>query len=177
MKENIVEIVNKGKLGFSKGIKIPAVVGLSIGFLAAFVQALIISAGGPEAYGFCVACHTRDFTNAIVNAFTGQSLGIAPVAGTAISLTFIGVILGGYLSAKKYKEFKVKKGKPLMYIIYLIGGIAVMNFSLLLGACPYRAALRFAYGDMIALIGIVSIAGGVAVGVVLLKYYMNKGGI
>ena len=174
MSEKMKNSIEKGKALFSKGIKIPAIVGICIGVLAAFVQALLIGAGGPEAYGFCVACHTRDFVNAIVNAFTGQSLGIAPFAASAISLTIIGVILGAYFSAKKHKEFKVKKGKPLTYLAYLVGGIAVMNFALLLGACPYRAALRFAYGDIIALIGIFAISGGVAVGVILLKYYMNR---
>ena len=57
-----------------------------------------------------------------------------------------------------------------------MGGIAVLNFALLLGACPYRAALRFAYGDLIALIGILAIAGGVAIGVLILLYTMKRRG-
>ena len=155
-------------------IRVPAFLGFVIGILAAFVQALIFSAGGPEAYCFCVACHTRDLTNAIVNAFTGLSLGLAPFSAITPVLTIVGVLLGGYIASKRKKEFRLKKGSLLSYVLYFLGGIAVLNFALLVGACPYRLALRFAYGDLIALIGILSIAGGVAVGVVILLFYMKK---
>jgi hypothetical protein len=164
------------KYKISKIIKIPAFLGILIGFFAALIQALIISAGGPEAYGFCVACHTRDLVNAFFNAFTGDSLGLAPVSMVTPVLTIIGVIIGGYIAATRNKEFKVKKAKPIIYLLYFLGGIAVLNFALLLGACPYRAALRFAYGDLIALIGILSIAGGVAVGVLMLLFIMKRRG-
>lgn len=158
-------------------IRIPAFLGITIGLLAALDQALLISAGGPEAYGFCVACHTRDLTNAITNAFIETSLGIAPFSATTPVLTIIGVLIGGYIAAKRKKEFRLKKGSLLSYTLYFLGGIAVINFALLVGACPYRLALRFAYGDLIALIGIISIAGGVAVGVALLLFYMKRGGM
>ena len=52
----------------------PLYVGLIIGILAALVQVLLISAGGPEAYGFCVACHTRDVVNDAVNDVAGTKL-------------------------------------------------------------------------------------------------------
>ncbi len=162
------------KYKISKIIKIPAFLGILIGFFAALVQALIISAGGPEAYGFCVACHTRDLVNAFFNAFTGANLGLATISIVTPVLTIIGVIIGGYIAATKNKEFRVKKAKPVIYLLYFLGGIASLNFALLLGACPYRAALRFAYGDLIALIGILSIAGGVAVGVLLLLFIMKR---
>ncbi|MFW9989324.1 MAG: hypothetical protein ACFFC3_11765 [Candidatus Odinarchaeota archaeon] len=163
------------KRKISRIIKIPAFLGILIGVLAALIQALLISAGGPEAYGFCVACHTRDLTNSIFNAFTDAGLGLAGISATVAVLTIVGVIIGGYFAASKNKEFKIKKSTPLMYILYLIGGIAVMNFALLLGACPYRAALRFAYGDIVALIGIISIASGVGIGVIiLLQWYKRR---
>lgn len=164
------------KYKLSRIVKIPAFLGILIGFFAALVQALIISAGGPEAYGFCVACHTRDLVNAFFNAFTGANLGLATISIVTPVLTIIGVIIGGYIAATRNKEFKVKKAKPIIYFLYFLGGIAVMNFALLLGACPYRAALRFAYGDLIALIGIFSIAGGVAVGVLTLLFIMKRRG-
>ncbi|MFX1312597.1 MAG: YeeE/YedE thiosulfate transporter family protein [Promethearchaeota archaeon] len=160
----------------SRIVRIPSFLGIIIGFLAAFIQALLNSAGGPEAYGFCVACHTRDLINSIINALTGTSLGVAGISATVAVLTVIGVIIGGYIASSKNKEFRIKKDKPLMYILYLFGGIAVMNFALLLGACPYRAALRFAYGDLVALIGIMSIVGGVGIAVIiLLQWYKRRG--
>ncbi|MBD3193987.1 MAG: YeeE/YedE family protein [Candidatus Lokiarchaeota archaeon] len=168
-----MEKENQNK-SFLRIIRIPAFLGITIGILAALVQALLINAGGPEAYGFCVACHTRDLTNAVVNAFTGASLGIAPFSATTPVLTIVGVLIGGYIAANRKKEFRLKMGSILSYALYFFGGIAVINFALLVGACPYRLALRFGYGDLIALIGILSIAGGVAVGSILLLFYMKR---
>ena len=165
---------DKGKEIISKLVRMPIFLGLLIGILAAFIQAIVISAGGPEAYGFCVACHTRDLVNAIYNAFFNPDLGLAPISAITPALTIVGVILGGYIAAMKNKEFKIKKTKPLIYFLYFLGGIAVLNFALLLGACPYRAALRFAYGDIVALIGIFSIAGGVAIGVLILLFIYKR---
>lgn len=158
-------------------IRIPAFLGILIGILAALIQSLIISAGGPEAYGFCVACHTRDLTNAIVTAFKSGDLGLAPISAVTPVLTIIGVLIGGYIAAIRKKEFKIKKGSILSYILYFFGGIAVLNFALLVGACPYRLALRFAYGDLVALIGVLSIGGGGAVGSSILLYAMKQGWI
>ncbi|MHA1688324.1 MAG: hypothetical protein ACTSUN_03140 [Promethearchaeota archaeon] len=52
----------------SSMIKIAAFLGISIGILAAFLQCLIISAGGPEAHGFCVVCHARDLISSTFNS-------------------------------------------------------------------------------------------------------------
>jgi len=114
--------------------------------------------------------------NAIYNAFTGDNLGLAPISVATPVLTIVGVMIGGYIAATRNKEFKLKKSKPVIYLLYFLGGIAVLNFALILGACPYRAALRFAYGDLVALIGIISIAGGVAVGVLILLFTMKRRG-
>lgn len=175
-KENKMKM-SEVKDKFSNLARQPWFLGLVIGFLAALVQALLISVGGPPAYGFCVACHTRDLINDIINLIAGEPvLGVAPVSALAIFavLTMVGVFIGGYAAAKVNKEFKIKKSPPLTYLAYLGGGILVLCFALLLGGCPYRAALRFAYGGMIALIGIIAMAGGVFVGVQLLLKKMEK---
>lgn len=166
----------KNERKISQIIKLPVFLGICIGFLAALSQALLISAGGPEAYGFCVACHTRDLINACINDIAGEKiLGLASIGASSIILSMIGVMIGGFMAARLNKEFKIKKSPPLTYLWYFIGGILVLCFALLLGGCPYRSALRFAYGDLIALMGIFSIAGGVAVGVILLLYQVNRG--
>jgi len=158
-------------------LRIPMFLGIIIGILAALIQAILISAGGPEAYGFCVACHTRDLTNRVVNSFSESELGLAPISSITPVLTIVGVMIGGYIAAIRHEEFKIKKGSYINYIFYFVGGIAVLAFALLVGACPYRLALRFAYGDLVALIGILSIAAGVGVGVALLLYRMKRRGI
>jgi len=147
--------------------KNPLYVGLAIGILAAFVQVLLISAGGPEAYGFCVACHTRDVVNVAVNDVFGTKLAVAAISQNAILpvLTVIGVLIGAFVSARYYQEFRTKAGSAVSYIWYLLGGIFFMIFALFMGGCPYRMGLRIGYGDVVALIGVIAIIVGVLVGI------------
>jgi hypothetical protein len=145
----------------------PLYVGLAIGILAAFIQVLLISAGGPEAYGFCVACHTRDVVNDGVTAFAGTKLAVAAISQNALLpvMTVVGVLIGAFASAKYYTEFKTKTGSVVSYIWYLLGGLLFMIFALFMGGCPYRIGLRIGYGDAVALIGLVAIVAGVFVGI------------
>ncbi|NMC05105.1 MAG: YeeE/YedE family protein [Candidatus Lokiarchaeota archaeon] len=152
--------------------KKPVFLGILIGFIAALFQALFISAGGPVAYGFCVACHTRDMIDALWNALFSTALLVAIPMG--IILTMVGVFLGGFSSAKLNKEFKIKKSSIKTYLLYFGGGVAVIIFALFLGGCPYRAALRFGYGDLTALIGILSIIGGVVAGLGIINSRMKR---
>jgi hypothetical protein len=147
--------------------KNPLYVGLAIGILAAFVQVLLISAGGPEAYGFCVACHTRDVVNVAVNDIAGTKLAVAAISQSAILpvLTVIGVLIGAFVSARYYQEFRTKAGSAVSYVWYLLGGLFFMIFALFMGGCPYRMGLRIGYGDVVALIGVIAIIVGVLVGI------------
>jgi hypothetical protein len=145
----------------------PLYVGLAIGILAALVQVLLISAGGPEAYGFCVACHTRDVVNVAVNDIAGTKLAVAAISQNAILpvMTVIGVLIGAFVSAKYNQEFRTKTGTLASYIWYLVGGLLFMIFALFMGGCPYRMGLRIGYGDVVALIGVIAIIAGVLVGI------------
>ena len=145
----------------------PLYVGLAIGILAALVQVLLISAGGPEAYGFCVACHTRDVVNVAVNDIAGTKLAVAAISQNAILpvMTVIGVLIGAFVSAKYYQEFRTKTGTFASYVWYLLGGFLFMIFALFMGGCPYRIGLRIGYGDVVALIGVIAIIAGVLMGI------------
>ena len=145
----------------------PLFVGLLIGILAAFVQVLLISAGGPEAYGFCVACHTRDVVNDAVNSIAGTKLAVAAISQNAILpvMTVIGVLIGAFASAKFYTEFRKKTGSVMSYLWYLLGGLFFMIFALFMGGCPYRIGLRIGYGDVVAFIGLLAIIAGVLIGI------------
>jgi hypothetical protein len=145
----------------------PIIVGLIIGILAAFVQLLLISAGGPEAYGFCVACHTRDVVNDVVNSIAGTKLAVAAISQNAILpvMTVIGVLIGAFVSAKFYNEFRTKTGSAMSYLWYLLGGLFFMIFALFMGGCPYRIGIRIGYGDVVAFIGLLAIIAGVLVGI------------
>lgn len=145
----------------------PLYVGFAIGILAAFLQLLLISAGGPEAYGFCVACHTRDIVNVAVNDIAHTKLAVAAISQNAVLpvLTIIGVLVGSFLSARYYQEFRARTGNIRSYAGYLTGGLVFMIFALFMGGCPYRLGLRIGYGDVVAVAGVVAIIIGVLIGI------------
>ena len=148
----------------------PAFLGALIGILAAFSQALLISAGGPEAYGFCVACHTRDLVNGLTNIIAGTNLALAAISKNSLLpvMSVAGVLIGGYISATLHREHRIKKGTIKDYFIYFFAGILVLNLAMIFGGCPYRAALRTGYGDFTAVLFIVAMAAGVVLGAYLL---------
>jgi hypothetical protein len=157
----------ENKSGLDALARNPLYVGLAIGILAALVQVLLISAGGPEAYGFCVACHTRDVVNVAVNDIAGTKLAVAAISQNAILpvMTVIGVLIGAFVSAWYYSEFRTKTAGIISYIWYLMGGLFFMIFALFVGGCPYRIGLRIGYGDVVALIGVIAIITGVFMGI------------
>jgi hypothetical protein len=161
-----------------KYAKTPLFVGLIIGVLAAFVQGLLLSAGGPEAYGFCVACHTRDVVNWAVNGIAGTKLAIAPISANAVLpvLTIIGVLLGAFISARYYREFRVKLANPADIVKFGVGGFIFMIFALFMAGCPYRIALNIGYGNFIALIGVIAIIVGVFAGTMIAVRITSKEG-
>ena len=154
------------QLRFSRLSRHPAFLGLIIGILAAFTQALLISAGGPEAYGVCIACHARDLVNGMTNIIAGTSLALAPISKNAILpvMGVAGIMVGAFISAKVHREHKIKKAGNRAYLLYFAGGVAVLFLTMIFGGCPYRAALRTGYGDLTALLFIVTMAIGVGVG-------------
>lgn len=147
----------------------PWIAGAIIGFLAASLQE-IASMISPPAYGFCMACHARDLINSIVNPIAGTDLGVAPIATSIPTLTVIGVLLGSFVAAIIFKEFRISKGgSSISYLKMFILGILVMNFALILSACPVRTSLRVAHGDVIAMVGLLCIGIGAVLATVLLE--------
>ena len=151
----------------------PWVAGGIIGFLAASLQTLA-SMTHPPAYGFCMACHARDLFNGIINLLMGRNvLGMAPVVADPSFipvLTIIGVLLGAFVASVISKEFKVRKSESKRSIVKMfILGILVMNFALILSACPIRVSLRTAHGDIIALVGLICIGIGAIIGTMVLQ--------
>ncbi len=157
--------------------KTPVFVGALVGILAAAVQGLLASAGGPEAYGFCVACHTRDLVNSAVNALAGTSLTVAPISKNAVLpfLTIVGVLIGALAAARVNGEFRVKKGSLTSYAWYAAGGVLFMVFALLMGGCPYRVALRVGYIDIVAVIGLAGIVAGIIAGTKIAVACVERG--
>ena len=147
----------------------PWIAGAIVGFLAASLQGIAVMVK-PPAYGFCMACHARDLINSIINPIMGTDLGIAGVVTTIPTLTVIGVLLGAFVAAVLSKEFHFTKiPSKLAMVKMFVLGLLVMNFALILSACPIRTSLRVAHGDIIAVVGLLCIGIGAILAAVVLE--------
>lgn len=130
-------------------------VGAAIGALAPLLQKL----GNPPNMGICVACFERDIAGA---------LGLHRAAAVQyIRPEIIGLILGSLIAAVLFREFRARAGSAPV-VRFALGLFAMIGALAFLG-CPWRALLRFAGGDLNALVGLAGLATGIAVGVQFLK--------
>ena len=132
----------------------PMVAGVIFGVIAAF----LVKFGNPGNMGFCVACFTRDISGA---------LGLHRAAVVQYLRPEIpGFILGAFVSALMFKEYKPRGGSSPM-IRFALGFFAMTGALVFLG-CPWRAYLRLAGGDLNAIAGIAGLAVRISAGVALL---------
>jgi len=156
----------------------PARAGLVVGFLAASLQAFF-GVLPPPAYGVCIACHMRDLVNWVLvhlyplYGLTGGSpkVPVAPVSHFIPLLTIVGILIGATVAARAHGEFRWKVmrvgwQRPWAEFFW---GMGVMICALGMGGCPVRTALRTAYLDLTALLGLVMIFLGVTVGCQVLR--------
>ncbi len=135
--------------------------GAVIGILAPLLQKF----GNPPNMGICVACFERDIAGA---------LGLHRAAVVQyIRPEIIGFVLGSLIAAFLFREFKARAGSAPI-VRFILGAFAMIGALAFLG-CPWRALLRLAGGDLNAILGLVGLAVGIAVGVQFLKAGFNLG--
>ena len=130
-------------------------VGVVIGILGVLLRKL----GNPPNMGVCVACFERDIAGA---------LGLhraAPVQYLRPEIPAF--VLGSLMAALFFREFKPRTGSAPV-VRFLLGAFAMIGALVFLG-CPWRALFRLAGGDLNAVVGLVGLAVGIALGVVFLR--------
>lgn len=138
----------KGKIGM-------ILTGLVIGGVAV----LLAAAGNPGNMGFCIACFLRDI---------GGGVHLHSAAAVQnMRLEIFGLVIGAFLAALAFREFKPRGGSSPMSR-FIIGFIVMIGALMFLG-CPLRMALRIGGGDLNAIVGLVGFAGGILVGILALK--------
>jgi uncharacterized protein len=135
--------------------------GAAIGIIAALLQKF----GNPPNMGICVACFERDIAGALGLHRAGVVQYIRP--------EIIGLLLGSTVAALLFREFKARAGSAPL-VRFLLGVFAMIGALVFLG-CPWRALLRFAGGDLNAIVGIAGLAAGIGTGVIFLKSGYNLG--
>jgi hypothetical protein len=80
---------------------------------------------------------------------------------------YIGLVLGSFIAALIFKEFKSRAGSSSLvrFILGLCGMLGIMAFW----GCPVRTLLRLGGGDLSALIGLAGLACGVGIGVLMIR--------
>ena len=139
----------------------PILTGGVIGILAP----LLVKWGNPGNMGVCVACFTRDIAGALGLHRAGVVQYIRP--------EIIGLLLGAFIAALIFREFKPRTGSAPL-VRFLLGILAMFGALVFLG-CPWRAYLRLAGGDLNAILGIVGLVAGIGIGVVFLKMGFSLG--
>ncbi len=115
--------------------------------------------------GICVACFWRDIAGA---------LGLHRASAVQyIRPEMIGFILGSTIAALIFRDFKARTGSAPI-VRFILGAFAMIGALAFLG-CPWRAFLRLAGGDFNAVIGIIGLTAGIAIGDQFLKYGYNLG--
>ena len=132
----------------------PAAAGLIFGVIAAF----LVKFGNPGNMGFCVACFTRDIAGALGLHRAGVVQYLRP--------EIAGFILGAFVSALLFKEYKPRGGSSPM-VRFGLGFFSMVGALVFLG-CPWRAYLRLSGGDFNAFAGIAGLVVGIAIGVAFL---------
>lgn len=136
-------------------------VGIIIGVLASLLQLW----GNPGNMGVCVACFVRDITGALGLHRAGVVQYMRP--------EIMGFVLGSFISAYIFKEFKSRLGSAPI-VRFILGFFSMIGALIFLG-CPWRAILRLAGGDLNAILGLLGLAGGIWIGTLFLKNGYNLG--
>lgn len=129
--------------------------GVVIGLLALALAAY----GNPPNMGVCVACFLRDTAG-------GMKLHTAaPVQYMRPEI--FGFVLGAFLMALAFKEFKPRAGSAPL-VRFVLGFLMMVGCLVFLG-CPLRMVLRIAGGDLNAVVGLAGFVGGIGAGALFLK--------
>jgi uncharacterized protein len=137
------------------------VVGLFIGILAPLLQYW----GNPANMGICVACFERDIAGALGMHRAAVVQYMRP--------EIIGFVLGSFISAYLFKEFRSRLGSAPI-VRFMLGVFAMIGALVFLG-CPWRALLRLAGGDGNAILGLLGLTVGIWIGTLFLKNGYNLG--
>lgn len=129
--------------------------GIVIGVVAPLLQKL----GNPPNMGVCVACFERDIAGALGLHRAGVVQYLRPEVPA--------FVLGSLLAALLFREFRARAGSAPIVRFFL--GVFAMIGALAFLGCPWRALLRLAGGDLNAIVGLIGLAAGIAVGVAFLR--------
>jgi YedE family putative selenium metabolism protein len=143
----------------------PRILIIAAGLIFGVLAVYMVKWGNPPNMGICVACFLRDIAG-------GLGLHRAAVV-QYIRPEIIGFVLGAFVAAFSFREFRSRGGSAPM-VRFLLGAFVMIGALAFLG-CPVRALLRLAGGDLNGITALAGLIGGVAVGIVFLRNGFSLG--
>ena len=129
------------------------------GIVIGIITILLVVLGNPANMGYCIACFIRDIAG---------GLGFHRAAVVQyVRPEIIGLVLGAFIIALKFREFRATGGSSVM-LRFMLGMFMMMGALIFLG-CPWRMLLRLAGGDLNALVAFPGYVMGIWVGTLFLK--------
>ncbi|MCL0050815.1 YedE family putative selenium transporter [Dehalococcoidia bacterium] len=135
------------------------------GLIFGALGALLVEWGNPGNMGICVACFYRDIAGALGLHRVGVVQYIRP--------EIIGFVLGAFISAYGFREFRARGGSSPM-VRFFLGAFVTIGALVFLG-CPIRALLRLAGGDLNGITAVAGLILGAVIGILFLKQGFNLG--
>ncbi|MCL0048446.1 YedE family putative selenium transporter [Dehalococcoidia bacterium] len=135
------------------------------GLIFGALGALLVEWGNPGNMGICVACFYRDIAGALGLHRVGVVQYIRP--------EIIGFVLGAFISAYGFREFRARGGSSPM-VRFFLGAFVIIGALVFLG-CPIRALLRLAGGDLNGITAVAGLIVGAVIGILFLKQGFNLG--
>lgn len=129
------------------------------GFIIGAIALLLGINGNPPNMGICVACFIRDSSGSMGLHHTETVQYFRP--------EIFGFILGSFIAALIFKEFQSKAGSAPI-IRFTLGFLMMVGCLVFLG-CPLRMVLRIGAGDLNAVIGLIGLIIGIAIGSLFFK--------
>jgi len=129
------------------------------GAIVGVLAVLLVKLGNPQNMGVCIACFLRDISGA---------LGLHQVNTVQyIRPEILGLVIGAFATAVVTRDFRVWGGSST-FTRFILGFFIMFGMLVFLG-CPLRMILRMSAGDLNALVGLLGLVAGVALGAVFLR--------
>jgi hypothetical protein len=151
--------------------RLPVLFGVYLALVAIIAEAFL-TITPPNSYGVCLACHTMDSINWLVNRLFHASFQVQPSSLLVPLVTPFAVLAGGLAAAGVNREFRVKVASN-PFLKFLLG-FGVMNFALVSMGCPIRLTLLVTYGDGMAIFSLAGVIAGAVTGSWLLKRLYSR---
>lgn len=150
------------------------VTGLVIGVLAAAAQAFF-RVQPPEAFGYCVVCHSATMVSWLMNNYLKMNLPLSQAFILFPSLLGVGLVIGAVVAANKNGEMGWRRSPARKKYMAVLFGFLIANFGLIVAGCPVRLGLLVSYGSVTGTILVASLIGGIGLACVYLRFRKEEG--